>query len=199
MARSPPIELLASKMREVYRRKKEMIREGAIITDRGIRALKMQEQKRMMLAWKERLRDVLRRHGSFRKELMICFEDWMTREHGELTFWMTQMITTYTNRIEKSNTARCSFCEAIREDNHHVLVECVEWNKHRGRLEETLGCQVYSLTRVMKIIAVNKDGWNAFAEFCRVVMERKEVREREEQDRERWRGGLYEMDMAMKE
>lgn len=129
MARSPPIELLASKMREVYRRKKEMIREGAIITDRGIRALKMQEQKRMMLAWKERLRDVLRRHGSFRKELMICFEDWMTREHGELTFLMTQMITghgcfrEYTNReIEYW----CSFCGAIREDNHHVLVECVE-------------------------------------------------------------------------
>lgn len=66
-------------------------------------------------------------------------------------------------------------------------------------MEETLGCQVYSLTRVMKIIAVNKDGWNAFAEFCRVVMERKEVREREEQDGERWRGVLYEMDMAMKE
>lgn len=105
----------------------------------------------------------------------------------------------YTNRIGKSNTAKCSFCGAIREDNHHVLVECVEWNEHRGRLEETLGCQVYSLTRVMRIIAVNKDGWSAFAEFCREVMERKEVREREEQDRERWRGVLDEMDRAMKE
>lgn len=45
MARSPPTELLASKMREVYIRKKEMIREGAIITDRGIRARKMHGKK----------------------------------------------------------------------------------------------------------------------------------------------------------
>lgn len=65
-------------------------------------------------------------------EIVSCFKEWMGRNHGELSFQATQLITghgcfkEYTHRIGKSANSRCSVCDHELENNSHVLTECRE-------------------------------------------------------------------------
>lgn len=71
---------------------------------------------------------------------VVCFGEWVGRNHGELTYQVTQLITGhgwfrgYTHRIGKADSDRCSFCETAGEDNVHVLVECEKWREERDKL-----------------------------------------------------------------
>lgn len=40
-----------------------------------------------------RLRVLADTRRGFRQEILSCFKEWVGREHGELTFQMTQLIT----------------------------------------------------------------------------------------------------------
>lgn len=189
LARNPPVELLASKMKAVHERKRMGGDGNVIITERGINLIKKQEQEKMMGEWKKRVTELVRRE-KVKGELLTCFNEWMRREHGELTFWATQLITghgcfrAYTYRIGKFNRMNCDFCNAVIDDNIHTLVECNGWTEERNRLTEALNCRVSSLRTILQGITGNERKWHAFIEFCS-VMGRKEQREREEQSRER--------------
>lgn len=190
MARNPPVELLAAKMKAVHDRKKIGVNKNITITEIGLNLIRKQEHEKMVRAWKDRVRDSVRK-GKIKGEFLIYFNEWMKREHGELTFWATQVITkhgsfrAYTYRIGKSGRTNCGFCEAIIDDNIHNLVECKEWEEDRGRLAEAMGGEITSLRVVLQGITGSEGKWKAFMDFCEGVMRSKEEREREEQARER--------------
>lgn len=190
MARNPPVDLLAAKLKAVYDRKKTEAGRNIIITERGMNLIRRQEQEKMIRAWKDRVKRLVRRE-TVKGELLACFDQWMGREHGELTYWATQMITghgcfrAYTHRIGESSKTSCDFCEAVIDDNLHNLIECKEWAEERNRLAEALGYQIRSLGTVLREITGSEGKWRAFMEFCDRVMSVREEREREEHTRER--------------
>lgn len=123
----------------------------------------------------------------FSREILACFKEWVERGHGELTFEVTQLITGhgcfkgYTHKIRKTDDSKCSFCEELREDNVHVLLECREWRREREKLETAYGGEIGSLGALLRGMAADPGKWNAAVEFAGVIMDRKEIVEREEQ------------------
>lgn len=184
MARNPPVELLAAKMKAIYEREKTRAGRNAVLTERGINLIRRQEQEKIIGRWKDRIKDLVRR-GRVRGEFSTCFTEWVKREHGELIFWATQMITghgcfrAYTFRIGKSNRMDCDFCEGEVDDNIHTLIECEGWTEERARLAEALGCTIKSLRIIIQEITRNERKWIAFMEFCGIVMRRKRGRSKQ--------------------
>lgn len=189
-ARNPPVELLAAKMKAVYDRKKTGVNRNIMITERGMSLIRRQEHNKMVRAWKDRVKESVRK-GKVKGEFLTCFDGWMEREHGELTFWATQVITghgsfrAYKYRIGMSGRTNCDFCDAVIDDNIHNLVECREWEEDRGWLAEAMECEIISLRIVLQGITRNGGKWKSFMDFFEKVMRRKEEKEGGADERER--------------
>lgn len=147
-AGNPPVELQAEKMRAVYQRKKMAVDGNAQITEKGLALIRRQEQDKIIIKWWARLMELADTGRGFNLEVLSCFGEWVGRNHGDLTYQATQLITGHgwfrghTHRIGKADSDRCSFCGAAGEDNVHVLVECEEWREERDRLTRAYERQV---------------------------------------------------------
>lgn len=188
LACNPPFELQVDKLRAVYLRRNEGIKEQIRITEYGLQVIRSQEKERMMGKWKKELTVKAGTGRGFNMDILSCMKEWECREHGELTYQATQLITGhgcfkgYTNRIGKTDNSKCSFCGNDWEDNLHVLFDCDEWREHRERLiREFGGGGVESLGAIMRGMVSNPRKWAAVLEFVSKVMDRKSVVEREEE------------------
>lgn len=209
------VELRAEKMRAVYQRKKMAVDRNAQITEKGLALIRRQEQDKMIIKWRARLMELADMGRGFNLEVLSCFGEWVGRNHVELTYQATQLITGhgcfrgyrgYTHTIGKADSDRCSLCGTAGEDNVHVLVECEEWRKERDRLTRAYGRQVRSLGAMMRRMVANPLKWKTALEFAKEVMDRKEVMERQKQTDDRrnkvilearrmlkdWRGGAMQ-------
>lgn len=179
LARNPPAELQAGKLKAVYDRKRAAGDENIRISDRGLSIIRKQENDRMINKWRLKLVEKADTGRGFSLEVLSCFKEWVGRNHGELTFQATQLITGhscfrgYTHRIGKTENSQCSFCGRIVEDNVHVLIECHEWR------EERAGKGVWREGRIVGGAVTRK--WKAMLEFAKKVMHTKEEVEREKQ------------------
>lgn len=194
LARNPPIELQAGKLSEVYRKKKLAEEENNCrLTKKGLDRIREQENEKMVKRWLGKLMDKADAGRGMNWEILSCFREWIGRNHGELTFQMTQIITGhgcfkgYPHRIGKTEESGCSFCGREVEDNVHVLAECTKWREEREGLERSFGGRVRSLGALLRGMAADPGKWRATTVFARAVMDRKERMEREEQARARAR------------
>lgn len=141
----------------------------------------------MVIKWRSRLIEIADTNRGFSGDILSCFNEWVKRAHGELTYQVTQLITGhgcfkgYTHRIGKTDNSRCSFCGGQVEDNGHVLVECREWRTEREKLELAYGGRMESSGALLRGMATDPSKWKAAIEFAGEVMNRKEVVERKEQ------------------
>ncbi|RLU17589.1 hypothetical protein DMN91_009825 [Ooceraea biroi] len=54
LARLPPVDLMALKLKRIYERKKRIAESGNVLIDRAVNAIKREEEKVTVGAWKER-------------------------------------------------------------------------------------------------------------------------------------------------
>lgn len=145
----------------------------------------------MLKKWWTKLRQRAYACRGTRWEILSCFNEWVTRNHGEMTFQATQLITGhgcfkgYTHRIGKTTNSRCSFCDCEVEDSHHVLTVCSEWEDRRVDLARVYRGRVNSLGMLLHGAMTDPRKWGAMLEFAGKVIDRKEEVEREEQAQER--------------
>jgi hypothetical protein len=72
-------------------------------------------------------------------------EQWLTRSHGQLNFYMTQIITghgcfnKYLWRIKKIDAPNCSHCHSLCDDARHTLAICPAWEEEREKLANKIG------------------------------------------------------------
>lgn len=143
----------------------------------------------------------------FSQELLSCFHEWVNRSHSELTYQATQIITGhgcfrgYTHRIGKSENDRCGFCGTNRENNMHVLIECENWREERAKLSYVYGREVISLGAIMRGMVADSHTWNAvfFIKFAKMVMDKKEEIETEEQNDNRRRRLIEESESVLED
>lgn len=93
LARNPPVELQAGKLKAVYDRKRKAAEENIRIADKGLSMIRKQEQDKMTKRWYAKLVERADTGRGFSLEMLSCFRDWMERSHGELTFQATQLMT----------------------------------------------------------------------------------------------------------
>jgi len=182
LARLIPYELLAAERDRVYRRITDAKREGLEL-DAVVGEIKIQERAITQRQWVM----LISRPGAagvrLRDAVLPCLPAWMCRRWGGITFRMTQILTghgcfgTFLQRIGKTDTAICPFCNLDDDSSEHTLWSCAEWRTERTDLIGVIGPDL-SLAGVIRAITDNKESWSAFSRFAETVMRRKEDAER---------------------
>jgi len=123
--------------------------------------------------------------------LISYIEKWYNKEHGTITFYITQLITghgcfrEFLYKIKKVDSPTCEFCTVGQDSAQHTLECCNRWNRERLILTDGIGHNL-DLNSVMGKILESKENWMIFSRFCTEVLRKKEKARREE-ERERRR------------
>lgn len=156
IARTPPLELQA---RAQVTRRQGSTRE--------------ETRKQMIEAWQQRWARA--QQGSWTRRLIPSLEQWLDRKHGEVDFFLTQVLTghgsfgTYLCRIRKRPTARCIYCEGDIEDtSEHTVFKCPKWEVERGRCWAVIGNSTPET--IIERMLESDDNWLAVKDFARTVI-----------------------------
>lgn len=117
--------------------------------------------------------------------VLPVIQEWLSREHGRLTFRLTQVLSghgcfgEYLCRVARREPdGRCHHCTDPVDTAQHTLAVCPAWTAERSALAAAVGGDV-SLPAVVKAGVCSETAWDALLTFCEVVMGRKEEAERE--------------------
>lgn len=125
-----PWVIVAESYSRLYEGRKELLREGAVLSAGTVKALKLQARQLVMEAWQEELahaRAGLRAVEAIRPVLV----EWADRRHGGLTFRLVQVLTGLGcfgeylhDKARRKATTRCHHCVEDRDTAQHTLEHC---------------------------------------------------------------------------
>ena len=166
-----PIDLISREKKEVYT--------GMSAADK--KTQREEARARTMTRWQERWINDPRGRWTFK--LINELSPWVHRTHGEVNFYLTQLLTaygyfrTYLHKMGKVNSPAYMYCDALREDAHHVFFICERWKEQRKQLEETTGRIIpENLTQTMLI---SEERWEEIATFAENILRTKRAEENE--------------------
>ncbi|RLU14697.1 hypothetical protein DMN91_013051 [Ooceraea biroi] len=179
----PPIDLTANKMKAVYNRKQAIIAEGNVVTERAVNAIKRQEEQNLVRKWKERLQEGSLPGQRVREAILPCFEQWLERKHGNMNFYMTQLMTghgsfgAFRQKIGKSRTAKCNHCLSPADTAQHTVEICAAWMRERRELRSIIEGRI-TLDNLIVEMLKTEEKWKAVNTFATEVLRKKEEEER---------------------
>ncbi|XP_076301560.1 uncharacterized protein LOC143219497 [Lasioglossum baleicum] len=119
-------------------------------------------------------------------QLIPNTEEWNSRKHGQLDFYLTQALTghgvfnVFRHRIGKAALPECWYHQGVEDDPDHTFIQCNHWEEERARLAVKLDVQPEDLS--MKLIIAkmlnSKSHWRAAKYFFKEVLQKKEEEER---------------------
>jgi len=136
LARTPPWILVARKYKRIYDRIQEA-KENKTWSKEKEDEFKQDEETEMQEKWIKRIRKENLPGPKVRAAISQYFQEWMTRGHGGLNYYLTQLLTghgcfnSYLQRIKKLESAMCTYCGRYIDNMEHTLMECEEWNTER--------------------------------------------------------------------
>ncbi|KMQ90440.1 reverse transcriptase [Lasius niger] len=183
LARIPPLRFLAPMRKKVYAQLKRLKDDGSY-TPETRDAVKEAEFLNMCEQWRAFL-ERPNTPGEYTKMAVVPhLESWMRREHGSLSFHLTQILTghgcfaNFLRRIGKRAVDSCDFC-GEGDSAIHTLRECPAWDWQRIVLKRALGLnRDFAPIDIIDAIAGNWEHWYAFSAFTEEVMREKEEEER---------------------
>lgn len=188
-----PVDIVAQKNKRVHERKRGIVEDtGDQPTKKVMELIRRQEERATIERWRERLQKDHLPGQRVREAIVPCLEDWMKRDHSEMNFSLTQMMTghgafrEYREKIGKSETAKYQHCPSPRDTAQHTIEICMAWETERRALRRRIRGSL-TLENVVKEILQTEDKWKAFSDFCTAMMRKKEEEERRrerEQERE---------------
>ena len=115
----------------------------------------------------------------------------MEREHGELTYRLTQLLSghgcfqEYLWKIGKAGSPKCLMCDLHENDTAaHTMLRCRRFEGQRQRLHEHLQVQDITADNLVPLMLRGEEEWMAVLSFAETTIREKE---REEQEREQRR------------
>lgn len=156
-----PIDLLALERKRVYDGNGTVSRAAA--------------RSHTMDEWQSRWEAESRGRWSF--SLIGDLRGWTEREHGEVDFYLTQLLTghgcfgSYLSRMGKIPSPECQYGDSDMDDALHTFFKCRRWEAERGELEAVIG-RVSPESLVAEMLS-SPDSWNAVAAFCKRVLRQK--------------------------
>ncbi|XP_041982491.1 uncharacterized protein LOC121735656 [Aricia agestis] len=184
LARTPPWDLEARVLSEIYYRTVEFKQRGDRVSLELTTRWRRQARIIIMRTWEDRLATPTAGRAvaaAFRPHL----ETWITHCKGTLTFRMVQMFTGHgcfghylhcTARREP--TTQCHHCDHGDDTAQHTLEDCPAWAEQRAVLCATIGYDL-SLPAIVTAMVRSSQGYDAIADFCEAVISQKEAAERE--------------------
>uniref|UniRef100_A0A6M2DQW1 Putative 115 kDa protein in type-1 retrotransposable element n=1 Tax=Xenopsylla cheopis TaxID=163159 RepID=A0A6M2DQW1_XENCH len=113
--------------------------------------------------------------GRWTARLIPNIKAWLDRKHGEIDFYLTQMLTghgsfnAYLFRMGLRTSSLCEYCPDKIEDAEHTFFECGKWRRFRADAEMTLG-RTLNPESVIQLMLQNSDNWSAVATFARRLL-----------------------------
>ncbi|XP_072759887.1 uncharacterized protein [Anoplolepis gracilipes] len=183
LARLPPLILLANARRRIYD-KSSRSRRRKQLTAQRTRAIRTEE----MFMLREEWLDHLSRRGNWGRmtieAVMPEFDCWLDRNHGRVSFHLTQLLTShgcfsaFLYKIRKLDNPRCISCGGVTSDTaDHTWRICFRWEINRRELVEIIGLGL-SLRGIVHAMLRGERDWNAVSSFANNVMCIKEEEER---------------------
>lgn len=127
LARIPHLHLLAYMRARVYSRSVDL-RKVSQLTDLRAKEIKEEELTLTLRQWYLYLQKEGLSGKRVRDAVLPHFDDWLGRQHGELEFHVTQILTghgcfgSFLYRIQKVETDRCEHCDAgLADTADHTL------------------------------------------------------------------------------
>lgn len=122
--------------------------------------------------------------GRWTYELIPNIKDWFERKHGDLNFYLTQMLSghgcfrSYLYRFNHDSDPYCPYCGVtVEEDAKHVFFFCPRFGNERTSLERSVGC-IITAGNVIEIMLVSLYNWENVCKFVKFVL--LELRKQEE-------------------
>ena len=131
VASCPPIDILAEENQRQHRRKKDEQR----------RVLCEEERPESLRLWQERWDSSTK--GRWTHRLIPDITKWVTRQHGEVGYYITQLLTghgcfrAYLHRFKRSDSPNCHHCGDATEDMEHVFFRSPFYEGHGRNLRGT--------------------------------------------------------------
>lgn len=184
LARVLPIEMQADILKKVYERKKDLMSPDI----KEIQRFQKICTEDAINRWKIKLGKPSLPGRKIRTAILPHLSRWFSKPfRGELVYRSTQLLTghgcfaVFLYRIGKKETPNCGHCLGCKDDSQHTLQTCPSWEEDRTVLRNYLG-EDLGLQTLFGRILESKDKWNAFLHFAEVVMIKKEIKEREEEN-----------------
>lgn len=183
LAGTPPWELEAEVLAEVYRYRTEARTRGQYPGIKEMRRVRKRAQESLVPRWEAYLEDA--EYGTRTIEAILpILTSWIDRRHGSLTFRLVQVLTghgcfgRYLHKIAKrEETPSCHECGAEEDTAQHTLEVCPFWAPQRRTLVTAIG-ENLSLPCVVEAMLGSNRSWEAMVSFCEDVMSQNEAAER---------------------
>lgn len=137
--------------------------------------MKKEERQRSVEAWQRRW-DASKK-GRWTHRLVPNIEAWVDRRHGDLDFYLTQLLTGhgcfryYLHRFQLDNEAICTTCPSYIEDAEHIITMCPRFTAERETLAKILG-EAVSPENIVGSMLKSDSNWRAVASFAATVLKR---------------------------
>ena len=154
-----PLDILADKVAAKWRQRGQLI--PATV-----------QQSEMLFRWQEQWDRSP--NGRWTYELIPLVDAWVNRKHGEIDFYLTQLISghgcfrDYLHKYKHVDTPFCLFCPEKVENARHILTECIRFDDIRS----VFGPCELSPERFINYMLQNKSNWEKAANFAAQAMKR---------------------------
>lgn len=126
--------------------------------------------------------------GRWTAKLIPAIKAWISGEHVETNFYLTQLLTghgafnAYLNRMGLRDSLMCSYCPDETDNAQHTFFHCNRWAEDRRAAAESIGEDIHSDNLIPHMIG-SKTKCEAAMKFAEEVVRGKEARTAVEQGR----------------
>lgn len=137
LAGIPPADLLIFERAEIWRRLRIQPH------TENVDSIKKEAREMVLNKWQERWASDTK--GRWTHRLIPNIKNWVTRNHGETNYYLTQIMTghgnfnSYLKRFKITDDSTCKDCGSPEDNAEHVLFYCNRWHNRRRNLYEAIG------------------------------------------------------------
>lgn len=164
IAGAPPIDLLAHERAKLYDLK---------TSGHHTKEKKAKLKAETLEKWQERWTTCDR--GRWTARLIPNIKVWLTRNHGETDFYLTQLLTghgsfnAYLYNLGLRCSSRCKYCPDKIDDVEHTFFVCERWKNYRTSAETTIGKTLNPANLVDQMLE-REENWTEIAAYARRLL-----------------------------
>ncbi len=138
-------------------------------------ATKREERTKSITLWQQRWQTSSK--GRWTHRLIPDIRPWIDRQHGDLDFHLTQMLSghgcfrSYLYKFRHDYSPYCPTCTECIEDSEHVFYHCPRFSSIRENLKTTLGGS-FSVENLTALMCESSIKWKAVSEASALIMKR---------------------------
>lgn len=162
-----PIDLLVEERNALWQER----RQAGRVSGETAKAARM----RTMQKWQDRWNNEPR--GRWTARLVTDLDKWLNREHGEIDYYLTQMLSghgyflKYLHTMGKVDTPVCIYNDDCIDDVEHTIFRCERWRMQRNLVEERTGN--VTPENIIEVMMRNEGNWTLIGSYVREVLRAK--------------------------